>query len=459
MSSSTITPITLNGISQYASDFQSILNRAVQTASIPLQSLQNQQSLITQEQADISGLSSAVAAVATDMSTLANLGTTQALSANSSDPSVVTATATGATAATSYTISNVTSVASAASESSLHSYGDATTTPVSSTGTMQLTVGSTNYTITLASGQNNLTGLENAINATNSGVTAQILTASNGDYLSVSANNPGATTLSLTDDPGGANTAILTDQNQGTNTVFQLNGINVSVPETNINNLVPGMVFTINGTTAANQTATVSLSPDSSQLTSALQNLVSDYNSLAGQVNGQIGTNSGALSGNSIIWQVREAMLDLVNYQNPASGSVHNLANLGISVDQTGQMSLDTTQIQGFTNSQLSDAFSFLGSATTGLGALQNEFTQISDPVTGTIEAQENEWTTDSNGLTTKINDMTSQINTMQTLLSSQLEAADANVAELQSQQSLLTSSIQALDYSTYGAQVATQSS
>ncbi len=454
--SSTVTPLTLNGISQYASDFQSILTRSVQTASIPLQALQNQQSTITQEQADISGLSSAVANVATDLGTLGNLGSTRALTANSSDPSVVEASATGATANTTYTISNVTSVAHAASESSINSYGDGTTTPVSATGSLQLTVGSTNYPITLASGQNNLTGLENAINATNSGVTAQILTTSNGDYLSVSANNPGATTLSLTDDPGGANTQLLTDQNQGANTVFQLNGINVSAPGTTINNLVPGMVFTITGTTTGNQTATVSLSPQSGQLTSALQSLVTDYNALTQQVNGQIGTNAGALSGNSIIWQVREAMLDLVNTRG-TTGSVKSLADLGISLDQTGQMSLDTSQISAFSDSQLNDAFSFLGSATSGLGALQADFTQISDPVTGSIQAQETNWTSDSNALTTKIENMTTQINTMQSLLSTQLEAADASVAELQSQQSLLTSSIQALDYSTYGAQVTQQ--
>ncbi len=157
--SSTVTPLTLNGISQYASDFQSILTRSVQTASIPLQALQNQQSTITQEQADISGLSSAVANVATDLGTLGNLGSTRALTANSSDPSVVEASATGATANTTYTISNVTSVAHAASESSINSYGDGTTTPVSATGSLQLTVGSTNYPITLAIEETDVRGL------------------------------------------------------------------------------------------------------------------------------------------------------------------------------------------------------------------------------------------------------------------------------------------------------------
>ena len=45
---------------------------------------------------------------------------------------------------------------------------------------MQLTVGSTNYPITLAAGSNNLAGLESAINNLGAGVTAQILTTSGG---------------------------------------------------------------------------------------------------------------------------------------------------------------------------------------------------------------------------------------------------------------------------------------
>src|ERR1035438_10221067 len=88
MSSSTITPLTLNGISQYASDFQSILNRAVQVASIPVQQLQNEQTVIQNQNTAASSLSSAVAAVATDLGNLGSLGTSKALSANTSNSSI-----------------------------------------------------------------------------------------------------------------------------------------------------------------------------------------------------------------------------------------------------------------------------------------------------------------------------------------------------------------------------------
>lgn len=448
-----ITPITLSGISQYASDFQQILNRSVEIATIPIQQMQNQQSLIESQISAASGLSTAVSAVATDLTNLANLGTSQALTANSTDSSVVTAQVTGATANTSYAITNVTSVATAASESSLQSYANATTTPVSTTGSMQLTVGSNTYAINLSSANNNLTGLENAINNLDAGVTAQILTTSSGDYLSVSANSPGATTLQLEDDPSGTATQWLTDQNQGTNTNFDLNGVPITTPQTTINNIVPGMTFTINGTTSANQTVTISLSPDMSQVSSALQQFVTDYNSLNQQISSVSGTGD-ALEGDSVIWQLNDAMLQLASYNIPGNSGINSLSSLGVTFDQTGTASFDSSALSSLSSSQISAVFNLLGSATTGLGEIANQFSAISAPSTGVIASEVNSWNSQNTTLTTNISNATAQVNQMQTLLSQQLEAADAQIDELQTQQSLLTSSIQSLNYTTYGTQL-----
>jgi len=447
-----ITPITLNGISQYASDFQAILNRSVSIASIPIQQMQNQQSLLESQISAAAGLSAAVSAVGTDLTNLANLGTSQALTANSSDSSVVSAQVTGATANTSYAITDVTSVASAASESSVKSYADATTTPVSTTGSMQLTVGSNTYAINLTNGNNNLTGLENAINNLDAGVTAQILTTSNGDYLSVSADSPGATTLQLADDPSGANTQWLTDQNQGTNTNFNLNGVPISTPQTTINNIVPGMTFTINGTTSG-QTVTVSLSSDVSQVSSALQQFVADYNSLNQEVGSVAGTGA-ALQGDSVIGQLKQAMLQLASYNIPGNSGINSLASLGVTFDQTGTASFDSSALNSLSNSQVSAVFSLLGSATTGLGTIANQFSAISAPSNGAIASEVNAWNTQNTTLTTNISNATAQVNEMQNLLSKQLETADAQIDQLQTQQSLLTSTIQSLNYTTYGTQI-----
>jgi flagellar hook-associated protein 2 len=172
-------------------------------------------------------------------------------------------------------------------------------------------------------------------------------------------------------------------------------------------------------------------------------------------VNAQIGANAGLLSGNSIIRQVRSGMSDLVNYRT-GSGAIRSLADLGITLSQSGQMSFDATKLNSLSDSQLADAFKFLGSAKTGFGQLQKGFTQISDPVTGVIKAQLQQYQAADRRITQQISEMTARINIMQATLQSQLQAADALLAKLQSQQDLLTSSITGLNYSTYGSQVFT---
>jgi len=280
MSTSPFTPLTLNGVSQYSSDLQSVLNRAVQIAQIPVQALQNKDSDILQEKTLLGNLQSSVAALATSLGSLGKVAASEALGASSSDPNIVSVSNTGATSPASYTINSITSIATAAIEHSLTSYADSSSTPVSTTGTMQLVVGSTPYTFTLT--HYNLVSLRDQINSLGAGVTAWILTTSGGNYLSISANTGGATTLQLIDDPitpnnpSGANMQWLTSTNQGTDAVFKL--INVSQPSNVINSLIPVVTFTI--LPQSSTPVTLSLTSDPNQLSAALQDFVTNYNQL-----------------------------------------------------------------------------------------------------------------------------------------------------------------------------------
>ena len=213
---STAATIPFNGISQYASDFQSLLNTAVQKAEVPVTQLQNQDEIVLSQETSLGSLNTAVSSLASSLTTLGTDAANADLSATSSDPTTVSVTDTGATSPATYTINSVTSVASAASETSTSFYANSSSTPVSSTGTMTLVVGTQQIPIDMsASGNNNLTYLENQINAAGAGVTASILTTPGGDYLSVSANSTGATTLQLFDGTPTTGTNILTGTNQG----------------------------------------------------------------------------------------------------------------------------------------------------------------------------------------------------------------------------------------------------
>ena len=195
---STTAPLYFTGLSQFSSDFQSIIQRAVQIADIPVQNLQNEQATNTADQNALTALEPTVAALGTDVTNLGTLASTQGLSATSSDPSTVTAINTGATAAATYTVSDITSLASAASETSLVGYSASAS--VSTSGLVNLVIGSNTYQLNLTgSGDNNISGLAQAITNANAGVSATVLTSGSTDYLAVSAANTGATTLQLND--------------------------------------------------------------------------------------------------------------------------------------------------------------------------------------------------------------------------------------------------------------------
>jgi len=297
--------------------------------------------------------------------------------------------------------------------------------------------------------------LENAINATGAGVTATILTTGNGNYLSVSAENQGATTLQLINDPTGADTNILTSTNQGSDAVFTLNNLPVTRTSNTVNDLIPGATLTLQAPTTS--ATTLTLASDPTQLTSGLQTLVSAYNAAVSQINGQAGSTTGVLSGDSIVYQLEGDMQQLSTYQG--SGDIKSLADLGITFNSDGTMSFDPTVIGGFSSSQLAGAFQFLGSETTGLGAISQALEQVSDSATGAIATEQTTLQQDDAGLQTQIANSEASINSMQKTLFQQLSQADTLISSLDSQQTILTASIQSLDYTLYGTDTGKNSS
>lgn len=449
-----LTPLVFTGVSTFSDDFQSIINRAVSIASLPVKALQNQQTDLVQQKLLVTNLGDAASTLGAALAKLGSIGQTRALSASSSDSSKVTATNTNSTSATTYTLSDITSIAKVAAETSATGYVDATSAAVSSTGFVKLTVGTNSYDIDLT-GNNNLTALRDAINQKGAGVTATILTTGTGPtpyYLSVTANTPGATTLVLKDDPSGANTDLLTSANQGANTEFKINGVSVSKTSTFINDVVPGTTFNILGTTSGAETVTVTLSTSRSQISSALKDLVTSYNAVSDQVNAQIGKDAGLLSGDALIRETQTRIRQLAGFQG--TGSVKSLAELGFELDNSGKATFNQSTFDALSDYSIQGALDFLGSSTAGLGQFAASFTEISDPVTGLVKIQQDGYDTRNKNLTSQISTLTDRISTLQTNLSARLHIADALLANLQSQQSTLDASIQSLNFAIYGKNV-----
>ena len=454
MSSTSITPLTFTGISKFSTDLGTILSRAVSIASLPVKQLQSQQStLLTQKQL-LTDLNSSVSSLATAISALADLGTNKAISATTSNASRVSVSTNGATQAATHTITEITSVAKAASETSASGYATADSTSVSATGTLELAVGGTTYPITLDSAHNNLNGLRDAINQLGAGVTASVLNTGNGAspyYLSISSNTTGARALQVRTTDGDPATNILTATNSGANAVFKLDGIAVSRADNVIGNVIDGVTFTILNTTGVNESVVLTTASDRTQLVATLGNLVSSYNAVSAKVNAQIGKAAGVLSGHQAIRQVKDAQRAFTNYQGLPDSNVKALTDLGIELDANGAMTLNSDKFYSLSNADLSAAFDFLGSRSSGLGAMAAKFTDISDRTSGSIVTEQKQMDVADARMSKQVDDLKTRIDYMQKSLAAQLQAADALLASLDSQQSILTGSVQSMNLVMFG--------
>jgi flagellar hook-associated protein 2 len=442
-----IQPLTFTGVSSLSDSLQEVLKRAVSIASMPLQQLHNQDADVLQRKTLLGGLSTAVSGLGSAVARLGDVASKQALAATSSNSAKVSVTNTGAAAPVTYTVSDITSLAAAASETSIAGYGDATTTAVSANGSMRLVVGANTYDFTLTN--NSLAGLRDKINSLNAGVTATILTTGSNNYLSVSANNTGATTLQIVDDPAGTATQWLTSANQGSDAVFKLNGLNISRKTNTVNDIIPGVVFTVKDKTGAGESVTLTLATDRSQLSSAIADFVDAYNALLDATNAQVGSNAGLLSGDFLIREVQGDMRSLAGYQS--SGAIRSLADMGVTFDNLGKVSFDETVFDALSDDQISAALSFFGSKTSGFGALADQFTQLSDPITGLIKLQQDSYDREDARLQDQIAEMETRINDMQIATAARLQAADALLAQLESQQQMLDASIKSVNLVTFG--------
>ena len=318
---------------------------------------------------------------------LKEIAANRAVSASSSNSSKLVVDSVNTDTLTTYNFTEVSSIATAASETSSISYADSTASTVSASGSVRLSVGASNFDFSLAADQNNLVGLRNKINSLNTGATATILTVDGTtNYLSVTANGAGAKALSLREDPTGANTNLLTSTNQGSNLNFKLNGVAVSRTSNQVNDLIPGVTFSLKQTTGANETLSIGLSSDRTKLSDGISNFVDAYNALQSKVGDQVGKSAGLLTGDFLVREAQDILRKSSSF-NLADGTVKNWSDLGVSFSSSGKISFDFKEFNTLSESKLRDSFAFFKD-TTGLGALSRNTDGFSQDVTGLAPIQ-----------------------------------------------------------------------
>ena len=429
-------PASFTGSSSFSAQLQQVITNAVAAATAPITQLQNQQTTLTNQQSELQTLTSKFQSLQSAIDALNAATGTGAYSATSSDSSTATASVGSGVMAGTYTVT----VGSLGSQTNTMSMNGLTTVTDPASGnidastTYTLTVNSQTYTISDPSGT--LNGLANAINASGANVSATVVnvgSSSAPDYrLAIQSNEYAPDSIQLTD---SSNTQLLTTLNSGSYVTYQVNG----QPSTPINAttrtvaISPGLSVTFTGT----GTTSITVAQNTSALAAALNSFVNAYNSAAQELIKNRGQNGGALAGNSIVYELQNALQNIVAYIAP-SGNVNALASIGLSFDENGNLQFDQT---AFDQASPNDVLSFFGSETGG-GFLQNAenvMTSITDPTTGLLPQATQSITSEISDIATRIANDQAQVNQLQQTLTQQMDAADAAISALEQQLTEIT--------------------
>lgn len=313
----------------------------------------------------------------------------------------------------------------------------------------QSTLSAREATVINVTSSDTLNSIVTKINAANSGMTASVI--NNGGsitpmQLSLQANASGAAAAELVDSSGlGLNFSTLV---QGQNAVLNVgtspaSGYNLTSSTNQFNNAVTGLNVTVQKVDG--QTAQVSVTQDVSQISTALQNFVSAFNTLASTENTQTAydasTNTtGALEGDPIVFQLQSALSTVINGSyGGQSGTISSLADLGITFDGNGNLQLDQTTLNNVLTNNPSAVANFFQTATTGFAAqLSNVITRFTDKTNGQLTIEANEKQDTINNLNDRITALQNMLATEKTNLTNQFANLESTLSSLNQQQAIV---------------------
>lgn len=429
-----INPLNLSGLLSAFSNSQGInvqqaVAQAIAAMAQPEVQWQNQQAVLQTQTAGLNSIESDVNALVTALTSLGDpVGSLAQMTTTSSNSSIVTATAVNGAASANHTVV-VNNLATTASW-----YSDPVSDPNAAlpAGSFTIQVGSGTPTqITVGSGVNSMNDLANAINGMNLGVTANVVTDSTGSRLSIVANNSGAANdITISNDT----TINFTQAVVGKDASLTVDGIPIDSATNTVSNAVNGVTFNL-VSAAPNTPVNIAVSPDTNAASTAIQNFVSAYNTVVGDVNTQYTVNAnnqeGPLASDSTLSLLQGDLLSIAGYST-GTGAVESLSDLGISMNKDGTLTVDSATLNSAIQSNFSAVQSFMqGTSSNGFASfINNQMSSLTDPSNGAF-------TVDLQSISNENQDLQNQINDFQTYLGQQtvILTAEFNQADIALQQ------------------------
>jgi len=284
------------------------------------------------------------------------------------------------------------------------------------------------------------------------------LTATNpSDPGSISSTN---LTIASTDgtpftinEPSSTGTAFqFTQAVAGSDALITVDGVPADYASNTVTGAIPGVTLTLLGTTSGSP-VDLAIGSDATQVSTAINQFVSDYNTAIGLVNTQFTFNSttgseGVLASDPTVVALQSTLEQALNYVNsPATGTttVSTLNDLGISAGADGALTVDVTTLDNALTNNPTDVQNFFeGASLNGFAnSLTNTLNTFTDPANGAFTVDLSGISTSSAGLTSEISDFeTNYIANQQTILTAMYSSAEIALQQLPQEMQELNSEL-----------------
>lgn len=386
-----------------SSQIQSLVTAAENQYNAPISTIQAQAKPLSTEISAYGNLSSVLGNLQTAVQGFSNLSSFQQVQANVGDSSILSATSSNTAPTGSYQVS----VLSLAQSQSLNSSNYTSQSSAIGTGSISIQVGSGSaVNIGITSANDNLSGIANAINQSNAGVSASVVYDGSGYRLVVNGNNTGTNNSFTINTSGSALSGFsyasgasgMTESQSAQNATATLDGIALTSQSNSFSGAIAGVSFTASATGSTSIDVNVSTTAAQSAIQSFVQafNKASSFIQSATSYTPASGTaavsatgtvasgTAGPLIGDPVVQGVENQLLSIISTATSigsgGTSSAIGFGNVGITLTSSGTIDVN----QSVLNSALSSNYAQVMGLFGGMGGSSNPDVQFSNSTSGT---------------------------------------------------------------------------
>jgi len=359
------------------------------------------------------------------------------------DKNIATATTSSDAVAGQYSL-EVNNLATAAT---LTSKPQASVAAAVGTGTLIVAVGSRSISLTIDSTNSSLSGIAAAINsaANNPGVTASIITTTDGSRLVLTGTTTGASnaiTVTPAGGDGGLTALALTQTTAAQDASFSVNGFPATSASNVVSSAITGVTIQLQQASAIATPTILTVSPDTSSAQASIGKFVTAVNGVLSSIQTLTSYDpstqtAGPLNGNITLQSFQNQLQNILGKVTIGSGGVKSLTDLGITAGTDGSYATDDTKLGNALGASLASIGNLLG----GSNGIATSIANLVDGYTkpgGLLDTINKGLQTGLTNVSTQQAALSAQMAAYSARLTAQYNAMDTAVALLKQTQTFL---------------------